>query len=148
MESDKIMVAIIATIAGIVLKPTAEYLAAMVQFNFIGFRVRKLGGKWKSSWSFSDKDKSESHGDIIELTQVGPYIRGKAKGEKHSYIVKGRLNPDGHIYGSWRDVQDHTDWYGSFQLKVHPEGKKMIGKWLGNSSVGVRAGDWIWEKCD
>ena len=138
---------IVAAIIGIVLKPVGEYFVALMQFNFIGFRVRNLSGDWKSSWSFADSDKSESHGDLIKMHQTGPFIRGDAKGEKHRYIVKGRLNSDGFIQGTWRDLQDSTDWYGSFKLKVYPDGKKMVGKWIGNSSIGVRSGDWIWERC-
>jgi hypothetical protein len=138
---------IIATAIGIALKPIGEYLVAMAQFNFIGFRVRKLSGKWKTSWSFKDTDKSQAHGDFVNLRQTGPYIRGEATGEHHHYIIKGRLNPDGCVQGTWRDIQAGTDWYGSFKLKVHPDGKKMIGKWIGNSSVGIRAGDWIWDRC-
>ena len=138
---------IIAAIVGIVLKPVGEYLVAMLQFNFTGFRVRKVGGNWKSSWSFSDTDKSESHSDIVELRQFGPFIRGRARGDGHHYTVTARLNPDGFIHGTWKDIQDSTDWYGSFKLKIQTDGKKMIGKWIGKSSAGVRAGDWTLERC-
>jgi len=112
------IIPIIALIIGAILKPSGEYLLAIIIFNFGEISHRKISGRWKSCWSFNDLDKSESHDDIVTLHQFGPFIRGKAIGENYNYKIRARLKPDGRIHGTWRKIQKGADWYGSLMLHV------------------------------
>jgi len=143
------IIAIIALIVGVILKPIGEYLLAITIFNIGDIRQRKIGGKWKSNWSFNDPDKSGSHEDIITLHQFGPFIRGLAVSEHYNYKIKARLKADGRIHGTWQKIQKGADWYGSMMLLFSGSGESAKGKWIGKStSSGVRSGDWEWNRSD
>jgi hypothetical protein len=86
--------------------------------------------------------------DVVRLTQWGTYISGKNEGNTdHSYKIKGQFRQQGIVSGTWQSVRQEDTYHGTFQLLVSVDGKRMIGKWLGNSnSGGIRYGDWVWQK--
>jgi len=142
------IIPIIALIVGTILRPTGEYLLAVILFQFGDLRHRKIGRRWKSHWSFNDPDKNESHEDIVTLHQFGPFVRGSGIGENYNYKINARLEPDGRIHGTWRKIQTGADWYGSLMLHVSGSGKSAKGKWIGKSTYGVQAGDREWNRSD
>ena len=144
----KYIIPIIALIIGVVFRPAGEYLLAVIMSKVGDLRPRKISRRWKSHWSFDDPDKKESHEDIIELYQVGTFIRGSGIGEKYKYKINAQLKPDGRIHGTWRKIQTGADWYGSLMLHVSASGESAKGKWIGKSTFGVRAGDWEWNRSD
>ena len=136
----------LSALGGAILKPVAQYVVGYVAFLFGPINVRKLSGNWRTNWGYKDDDKTNDYNNLVELKQFGPYISGQGTGGRHNYKIKGKYGADGFIHGTWEDIQDSTDWYGSFKIQVSTDGSRMQGKWLGKDDSCVRAGDWKWLK--
>lgn len=143
---DKYIIPLIALIVGALLKPAGEYLLAIIIFKFDHLRHRRVSGQWKSTWAFSDPDRSESNEEVVTLHQFGSFIRGTGIGGKHNYCISAKLNPDGYLHGTWREIRPGVDWYGSLKLLVANDDQSMRGKWIRKCTGGVRAGDWKFER--
>ena len=141
-----IFIAVIAAIAGTLIKPIADFIFNYFTYQVSRSKTRNLTGRWRTKWSYISDGTLKEHADEMQINQTLFYVRGQAEDGMHKYIVRARVLPDGIMQGEWRDIQPHTDWYGPFKLYIQPNGTKMIGKWLGKGSDGIRAGDWVWEK--
>lgn len=144
----KYLLPILALIIGAILKPTGNYLLAVILFQFGDLRRRQIKGRWRSQWSFDDPGENEPHEEIVTFRHFGPFIKGTAVSAKNQYSIKAKLNPDGYLHGTWRETREDVDWYGSIKLRLSGNGRSMKGKWIGKGRLGVRAGDWQFEKLD
>lgn len=114
-----------------------------------------IGGNWKTTWSY---EKTEGRVDIVvtlNLRQIGQHIkglgqsieiRGPAPFNMLIYEMRGRVKEDGIVQGEWRNLNPGMHYYGTFQAKVAPHGKKVDGVWVGFDSDGVRHGTYISER--
>ena len=114
-----------------------------------------IGGEWKTTWSYQ---KTEGRVDIVvtlRLRQIGQHIRGLGQSIKvHGpapfktlrYEMRGRVKEDGIVQGEWKNLNPRMHYYGTFQAKVAPHGKKVDGVWVGFDSVGVRHGTYTSER--
>ncbi len=62
------------------------------------------------------------------------------------YVLFGKVEREQFV-GEWYDLKDTLGYSGSFHLIIK-NGKKLEGKWIGNSKTKneVKSGDWVWVK--
>jgi len=140
---------IIGVLVGAFLKFIGEYLVGFLTYYFGRMRIRKLPKKWRTTWSYSDKDESEEGEDTLVISQIGTYIRGKTISNIHNYSIKGRLHSDGTIQGIWKTYWPGKNWYGTFHMLADLDAETIKGMWigkLGKDPGKVRGGRWIWEE--
>lgn len=137
---------ILLLVIGIALEPILTRVFNVIVFWIFNSRNRVLGKTWRTTWSFKEPDKKGSYTDIVDLKQIGPYIRARGKDLEHDYEIRAKLLKTGYIDGTWKDIRKETDWHGCLQLLISPDGHEMVGKWVGNDLGKVRSGDWRWER--
>jgi len=111
-------------------------------------QVRKIAGRWDSTYWYEDNGQKMEHQDVIRLNQRGVYVSGKNEGRTdHEYEMTGQFRSETFLSGVWKSVKPEVTYHGTFQLEVSAHGKSMQGKWLGLSKRhGIRNGEWVLNK--
>ena len=147
------VVPIIGVVIGAFLKFIGEYLVGFLTYYFGRMKIRKLPKIWSTTWSYYDEDESEEGKDILDINQIGTFIRGRTRSDIHNYSIKGRLYSDGTIQGIWKTNWAGKSWYGTFHMLADLDAETIRGMWigkLGKDPGKVRGGSWIWKNlaCD
>lgn len=143
------IVGIVLSVAlSILLHDKVHWLLVRVLGHRVPRRQRSLAGLWRSRYCYPNRDGElvyQQH--LIELRQVGRYITGRTiVGDKHRYLVKGRFSQEKYFTGTWDNILDNDIYHGAFQCVLEPEGKRMVGRWVGfNGDDDVMGGPWEWK---
>lgn len=142
------VVPIIGVAIGAFLKFIGEYLVSFLTYYFGRMKIRKLPKIWSTTWSYYGEDESEEGKDILEINQIGTFIRGRTRSDIHNYSIKGRLYPDGTSQGIWKTNWPGKSWHGTFHMLADLDSETIRGMWigkLGKDPGKVRGGSWIWK---
>ncbi len=113
-----------------------------------------LNKNWISHWGYNKNGNKVEIEDKIELKQIGSYIKGIGISTQISgdfsfkstkYIIRGNINREGVINGTWKNINNGRNYYGTLILICKRDGLLLEGKWSGISNGGVNAGDWLWK---
>lgn len=113
-----------------------------------------LKKNWISNWNYIKNGENVEIQDKITLKQLGTYvygagistqISGKFSFNSAKYIVKGNINREGIINGTWKNINSGRNYYGTFILKCKRNGLVLEGKWTGISDNGINTGNWLWK---
>lgn len=107
-----------------------------------------LAGIWRQNWkaqaSSNAQIDNQSDADVLV---VGSSFLAEFESLGTRYRLKARIQNESLVTGIWFDKNLKSGYHGSFQLRVSPLGKQMLGKWIGWRSSGpIGAGDWIWDR--
>lgn len=114
----------------------------------------KLSKIWNSKWSYEKGGKLILVEDVVKLSQRGSYISGRGESIKISegfplrqtnYRLKGAINQEGLITGTWENERSGNNYYGTFLLTISRDGKRMNGFWIGTANNGLNQGAWEWS---
>ena len=70
-------------------------------------------------------------------------------GHSRSLRIIGRIVNNSFVTGTWFHRNNNSDHHGAFQLTIQPNKLKMIGKWVGFTSVNmaiINCEEWNWDK--
>lgn len=140
--------AVIGLILGSFFTDILKNVMTRFVYSVANIKVRKIGGTWKSTWSYIVESGEEKVFDEqVELVQYGSRVKGGNDGKTHQYSLSGNLRNEIYLTGVWKEVRKEQIYHGAFQLMVSPNGKKMDGIWVGFSASGIiRSGKWTLEK--
>jgi hypothetical protein len=85
----------------------------------------------------------------VAIYQLGKKVFGRINSDDRSYIIKGSIDKDMFLTGTWEDYVDGNNYNGAFQLYIHKYGTHMTGKWVGFSEHNkIKTGDWFWRRLE
>jgi hypothetical protein len=112
-----------------------------------------LSGKWTHRWhvtSVSFPAINEIKG--VEIKQFRNWIYAQYhvrdnQQKLYTYKVKGRIQNDMIITGTWKDVEPGHRYNGCFQLYIDLNENHLIGYWTGVSSdAKIKSDKWEWVR--
>lgn len=126
-----------------------QRLSTRLLSGFPSGQKLSLRGNWLSEYSYinSENRRVDSQQEM-KITQFGSRLVAISTKNNGRHIHDIVALVDGNIVtGRWINVAAGSRQHGSFQLVVEPDGKRMIGRWIGlDKRAKVQQGEWIWTK--
>jgi len=131
----------------------AHKLLSLIIGKHSGIFVKKknrLAGKWMQVWVVDESRNFPKENEAeVAIYQLGKKVFGRINSNDKSYIIKGSIDKDMFLTGTWEDYIDGNNYNGAFQLYIHKYGTHMTGKWVGFSELNkIKTGDWYWRRIE
>jgi hypothetical protein len=139
---------IASAVVAILLTDTLEILAAATLGRFLRFGAADLRGTWRSTYTYPHENAVYEAEQLMKLKQNGKFIHAAhvAGAGPHKHAIRLKLEGE-YLTGTWQNVSRGAAHKGALQLRVNPNGDRMVGRWIGFDSSGmVQGGEWKWTR--
>lgn len=146
--------ATISAVVSMIIVPLFQDVIIDLMVNMFGgwlpFRTsQNISGWWSQEWYIDDyqgKQPANENKTAI-VRQLGSRVVAKFHSNRREYRLRGKLEKNGFINGTWFDKETGSTYTGAFQLRVEINAERMTGKWIGFSGYDIniiRSGSWVW----
>ena len=114
-----------------------------------------IAGSWNATFAYCNTRIQNAPRELItekiKLYILFDYVIGiyDELGHSRSLRIIGRIVNNSFVTGTWFHRNNNSDHHGAFQLTIQPNKLKMIGKWVGFTSVNmaiINCEEWNWDK--
>jgi hypothetical protein len=104
-----------------------------------------IAGQWECRWWKDNKPVPDPM--TIKLSQLMGTVRGSFQFDGRTYILKGKVDNNTIVTGTYYDQHAGRTFHGAFQLHIQPRALTLTGRWIGfNRKNEIKSGPWEWRR--